>query len=380
MHVEVLPGENEKSFLYRVGSAKAGGLLSATWDEIARVGNAKFHSQTPLQADSYRRRFGKMRDKIDNALRVDPATYERKLFENVEAETFWEEGIQHALENLESLPRPRVIPDQALTTGEEYVLAFGDCHFGYEFDVKNLFGESINAYSEEIFYERMEKLLNRTRAICVNNHVKKLSVIELGDSIHGILRLNSSLMNLKYGVVESAVKYGCYLADWLNTLSESVKVEYHPVMDSNHNQIRVCSDKKNAFPEENVSKIINTIVELRLADNPNFTMVKNPTGYAWLNLCGYNILGHHGEIRNLERGINELEDVYGAKINYLVCGHTHHKTQSDVTVDSEVMTVRSVMGTDPYGLSLRKSCSPGASLFGFRKNEGKFVEYNIDLR
>lgn len=379
MCLKINPGESEKEYLWRIGNEKSHGL-AVRWDEIAECMNEAFHPGSPFGPDTYRKRFANMKKRLDRAITIEPAVYANNLLKREKDETFWEEALVHAVESLKPLKAPSAISCNHLWTNDAYILAFGDCHFGYEFEVNNLSGGIINKYSEEIFVERMEKLLQEALNICATNHIKKLSVMELGDSIHGILRLNSSLMNLRYGILESAVRYADYLADWLNRLSEQVKIEYYPVGDSNHNQLRICSGKKNSFPEENVSIIINTIIDLKLASNPNFNMVKNPTGKAFLDLSGYKILGIHGEIKDLERGIAELSQMYGESIDYLICGHCHHKTQKDIAIDSEVITVRSVMGADPYGASLRKVSAPGASMIGFRKGQGKFVEYNIDLR
>lgn len=76
--------------------------------------------------------------------------------------------------------------------------------------------------------------------------IKELSIIELGDGIDGVLRM-SQLMRLRYGVIESSIRYADYLANWLNELSKYVSIKFQMVYDSNHNQLRLLDGKKNTF-------------------------------------------------------------------------------------------------------------------------------------
>ena len=43
---------------------------------------------------------------------------------------------------------------------KEYLLTISDAHFGVEFEIKDLYGNILNAYSPEIFKNRMWDLYN----------------------------------------------------------------------------------------------------------------------------------------------------------------------------------------------------------------------------
>lgn len=82
---------------------------------------------------------------------------------------------------------------------KEYILAFGDIHYGYTFDSIN------NDYSPEIAQSRMKHLADDVCRYCMDNKIKKLKILNLGDNIHGILRVNDLRMN-QSGVVAATIE------------------------------------------------------------------------------------------------------------------------------------------------------------------------------
>ena len=122
-----------------------------------------------------------------------------------------------------------------------------------------------------------------------------------------------------------------------------------------------------------------TLIKERLKGNENITITENPTGYAYHDLCGYSILGIHGEVKDLGASINDFSRVYRNKIDYLIGGHVHSSHNREVGIDCEVFSVRSIVGVDPYGLSLNKTSNAGASCFVFEYDEGVTQEYKIKL-
>ena len=142
--------------------------------------------------------------------------------------------------------------------------------------------------------------------------------------------VESQLMKLRYGVVESTLKYANFIAEWLNKLSEEVNIVFQMVVDANHTQLRMINQPKGTFKDENMSKVVKNFIEHRLENNPNFKMISNPTGYIFDNLVGFNILGLHGEVSNMNKTIKELSYIYNVKIDYLMGGHLHHSRIEEV--------------------------------------------------
>ena len=311
-----------------------------------------------------------------NKLQTEKLEYNKWLREEARDEMILE-SITNAISNLHPLNIPEYIPPY--DSRKAYLLCFGDAHYGIEFQLKDLFGNILNEYSPEIFEKRMWELFNQVVYLIQKEDIDELNVWELGDGLQGILRLNSQLMKLRYGIIDSSILYANFLAEWLNELSTYVSIKFQMVVDSNHNQVRICNAPKNAFPEENMSKSMLVFIKERLKDNPNITIIENPTGMNYGMMTDWNVLGIHGEVKNLSTAINEFSRAYGTPLDYLVGAHCHHLSQKETGIRSEVLSIRSIIGVDPYGLSLNKTSDAGASLFVFDQLKGKTCEYSLKL-
>lgn len=394
-------GETESQYLWRVGNMKESDD-SITWDDIADYTNAYFRSDESEYRTSsayrkpfeyakkfYEEVFSKLGNRTMSSeieeikkerykLQTEKIEYNKNLREQARDELIFEH-ISSAVATLSKFDTHEYRPIKEDEYDRSYLLTITDAHFGIEFEIPDLAGNIINSYSPEIFKSRMNTLFNRVIETIDKEHIKLLHIWELGDSIQGILRLNSQLMQLRYGVIESALLYAEYMASWLDDLSSYVNIEYQMVHDSNHSQLRLCGAPKNAFPDENMGIVINSFLKERLKDNPNITIVDNPTGMNYAVLSGYKVLGVHGEVKDMEVAINEYAKMYNSPIDYLIGGHSHHAHLGEVGINSEVIGVRSIIGIDPYGASLRKTSDPGANLFVFEDGNGKVIDYNYKL-
>lgn len=286
------------------------------------------------------------------------------------------ERIINAIDNMEPIVPPTPLP--AIHRNKAFALCYGDCHYGADVELKGLFGEILNSYSPEEFENRMWCLLDKTKEIIDKEQINILHIFDFGDSIDGLLRV-SQLWKLRYGVIDSTIKYADFICNWLNEFTKIVNVRFQMVVDSNHSQLRMLNQPKNTFTDENMSKIILAFIKERLKKNPNFELVENPTGMIFENLVGYNILGSHGEYKNDTQALKEFSQIYGVQINYLIGAHLHHKKQEDVGQDTEYIRIPSIIGADDYSLSLRKVSNAGAKLLCFEEGYGKTIEYSIKL-
>ena len=291
------------------------------------------------------------------------------------------EHICDAINKMPPLEIPRIcsadvagrVPDN-----REGCLLIADPHYGVDLKIFGLFGEVINEYSPEIFEQRMWRLLTQVVDICSKEGFSSLNVYDLGDEVDGMLRV-SQLFKLRYGVIESTVRYARFMSEWLNELTKYVYVRYQMVKDSNHCQLRLLNQPKNTFKDDNMSHIIAEKFLDRLSENPNFEFIQNPTGYIFDKVAGFNILGIHGECGNMERAIKDFSKTYRVDLDYLVGGHIHHQSSANIGIRSDIISAPSIIGVDDYALSLNKTSDPGATLFVLEEGVGKTIEYNIKL-
>lgn len=397
--------ENEAQYIFRLGQLKDSGTITDTWESINPTINrelgideenwrdvSSFRKRYRNYLDAYEQIFSKEQftdkqvseyadqkrelQKLKTQIQTEKLEYNRWLREEARDELI-AEHIYAAIKELPELDIPR--PIQPAYFDRAGCLLLADTHYGAELKISGLFGETINEYSPEIFESRMWDLLNQVVYICKKEGFSSLNVYDLGDEVEGLLRI-SQLWKLRYGVIESTVRYGRFITEWLNELTHHVRVRYQMVNDSNHCQLRLLSQPKNTFKDENMSYIIQDKIMDRLGDNPNFEFVKNPTGYIYdSNVAGYSVLGFHGECKNLEQTIKNFSRTYGTHIDFLVAGHKHHQMSANIGIESDVIGAPSLIGVDDYALSLHKTSDPGATLFILEENKGKVIEYNIKL-
>lgn len=397
--------ENEAQYIFRLGQLKDSGTITDTWESINPIINrelgieeenwrdvSSFRKRYRNYLDAYEQIFSKEQFSTDQAseyvnqkrelqklkaqIQTEKLEYNRWLREEARDELI-AEHICSAIRELPVLDIP--IPIQPKCADRAGVLLLADAHYGVDLKISGLFGEIINEYSPEIFESRMWDLLNQVIYICNKEGFSSLNVYDLGDEVDGLLRV-SQLWKLRYGVIESTIRYGRFITEWLNELTHHVRVKYQMVSDSNHCQLRLLSQPKNTFKDENMSYIIQDKIMDRLGDNPNFEFVKNPTGYIYdCNVAGYSVLGFHGECKNLEQTIKNFSRTYGTHIDFLVSGHNHHQLSSNVGIESDIIGAPSLIGVDDYALSLHKTSDPGATLFILEEHKGKVIEYNIKL-
>lgn len=396
--------ETELQYIWRLCLAKDSGSLNMTWDELAIVlnENLKEDKDKWYASSTYRKQYQQAKlyrdevfskedsDKYINELqeakrelqkeRVKFQTEKLEYNKWLRTESRNElliEKFQESIENMCPLVMPEKLPTR-LYNEHEYLLCFGDLHYGVEFKIKGLYGEILNEYSPEICERRMWNLYNQTVQIINKEKITMLHILNLSDNMDGILRM-SQLMRLRYGVVEATVKVSELLANWLNELSKKVKIKYYMVMDSNHDELRLLNGKKSAFPEENMDKIIFEFLKIRLKNNPNIEFVNNDTELIFMDLCGYNIAAIHGEVKDMKTAVQEYSQIYGVYINHFIGGHYHHNKGEEVGIDCSTINIGSVIGVDPHSLKIRKASNASAKLLCFEANKDIAIEYNLKL-
>ena len=398
-----LDGETENQTLWRIGNAKASGILGdITWPEVAEFMNKTYREDETQYYDSsaYRKRYKNFADAYEELFSKDNFTDEqlvdleekkRELLkektkiqtEKLEYNRWLREEARDELIAEKIVAAVRELPPLEIPTpilgrsgySESAVLCFGDEHYGTEFTIYGLHGEIINQYSPEIFEERMYKLLNQTIYIIQKEELKTLYVFNLGDFSDGVLRY-SQLMKLRYGVVEGTVRYANFIANWLNELSKYVRVKFQMTF-GNHTELRMLGAPKGTFKDENTGMFVREIIKTRLEDNPNFQMTINPTGLIFESIEGFNVLAIHGEVKNMENAIKDFSNTYHTDIHILIGGHMHHYKAETVGVNRDVINVPSIIGIDDYSISLNKTSNPGASLFIVTGGQGVTLDYKI---
>lgn len=240
------------------------------------------------------------------------------------------------------------------------LLVVADAHYDSNYTVSGLFGETVNTYNRDIFKTRMWGLLAKIDADDLD--IDKLKIVFNGDSLEGLLRMNS-LTKLRQPVVKSTIEFAEFVSQWIvevhNRLGVPVDIAFVP---GNHTVCRYLSQKPE-FPEENLEYIIHAFVKMRLEGCVDIKVEPYDDVY-FTTVFNENLLFAHGETRDLESLMKYFEDLYNVTIDACYGAHFHSEASKSVGVGNvgskRVIRVPSICGTDPYACSIQKNNRAGA--------------------
>lgn len=363
---------------HRDSLRKAANVTDFSGYKVMQYFKEKLESQSSTDSDSYMKELELKKQQLIKErakLHTEKLEYNRWLREDARDELFVEKIISAIRDKMGDIEPPKKIG--GFHTSRYGVLNIADCHFGKDFKVYGLNGEILNAYSPEIFFMRMETLFNEVIDYAHKEGLKSFKVFNLGDSLDGFLR-NSQLWTLRYGVPESAVIYGEYMGKWLCALSEEFDIEYYQTC-GNHGELRLLDGRKGEHPHDNIETVTGAIIRIINENNPNFKYIENKSGFIFTEIAGYNVMGIHGEVKNLPTAIKDYSDIYDVKIDYLIAGHKHHSEFNNCGVRRGTIGVGSIIGSDDYSMSIRKTADATASFIIFETGKGKVDEHTFVL-
>ncbi len=397
-----LPDESENQYIWRVGKLIDSGRYK-DWKEITPIINEQWRDdETHFRDESaYRKKYKNAKDfyegvfsewkddayirELDKQKRelqkerykfqAEKLEFNKWMREDAREELFVEKLIDAIRSSKTDCSNIRPLPVER--KHKEHCLLFADTHFGKEFQIFGLHNEIINEYNPEIFYSRMEVILAEALDYISSENVTFLKVINLGDTLDGFIR-HSQLWSLRFGVVDSAVIYGKYMADWFKRLSEKTFVEYHSTT-GNHGELRLLDGRKGEHLHENIENIVNEIISIRNESNPNFKFISNKTGFVFTNVAGYNLLGIHGEVKDATQALKDFSDIYDVKIDIIATGHKHHGNLVNCGYRKQAIGIGSIVGSDDFSMKIRKQADATANIITFESGKGKVNDRTIVL-
>lgn len=273
--------------------------------------------------------------------------------------------------------KPIEVPERQLNYNSNVIAIGGiaDAHFGKDIVINSFNNEPLNVYNEEVFYSRMWNLLDAYVETINEEKLNKIYFFDLGDAIEGILRL-SSLQVIKYGIVESTVKYAQFMATWLNELSKYVEVDYYGNL-GNHSEIRPLGTKAGEFSKENMEIIITEFLKAYLVNNDRVSIKPN-SQIQYVNIDGFRVLATHGQNEsNLVSSVTSYKDIYDVKVDLMISGHLHNSKMETASLNTKVIQFPSIVGIDDYSMKLKKTAKAEGKLI--LKKGKKLINIDIEL-
>lgn len=260
-----------------------------------------------------------------------------------------------------------------------YLACISDIHYGASFKSEN------NEYSPAIFKDRLEYLSERIYDFVIKKQLSKIHIACLGDTLQGVLRVSDLKIN-DSSIVKATVEISRLIAQFLNSLSEFVEIEYYHVPSANHTQTRPLGTKASEIADEDLEYVISHYIEdlCRYNERINVHLAEDGKQYIQINIPGFEILAMHGhQIKNLETTLKDLSMIRRNFIDYLIVGHLHVgknvPNYEACTYDTETIVCPSFVGSDPYSDSIMKGNKASSKIYGFDELYGYTETYKIIL-
>ena len=394
--------ENESQYIWRVGQAKDAGLLDATWEQLVPVLNTELNiEETEWRGESaWRKKYRVMQQAYDDVFskqqfsetrrtEIDEQINElfkakkqvqdqrRELRNLLTPDARFNNLTEKLIESANNLCKikPLVFEDYALkTTDSEAVIAWADWHYGMVTD--NIW----NRYNTDICRQRVANFVSKAIKYIQRHNIKTLHIMLLGDVAHGSIHTGCRVAS-EEDACDQLMQSSEIMAEAINELSSYVsKVNVYATYG---NHLRTVQNKNDSIHSDNMEKLVPWWLEQRLQNNNRVNIIKSEYyEFLYLNVCGYNIVGAHGDLEKFKQfglTVNTLfTKKYGKTIDYTVSADKHHIEEFE-TMGIESTLVRSLCGTDEYANNHRLYSEPGQTLMIFTPSDGKECTYNIKL-
>lgn len=393
-----LENESDEELIYRICQEKD---QIGTWQKVANIINEL--TGYDFGESTYRKKFQSFQKMLsaNQSKFVDSNAQLKELDEKIEK--LRKERIKLQTANIErgridrnesrhelyyeyvgstctSLPLPNFQPLFNETENSiEYLITLADLHYGAKFISEN------NEYSPEIAKERFELLTGYIIDFITKHHIRKLSIVSLGDMLQGILRVNDLKIN-DSSVVKATVEISRLISLFLSELSAYTNIEYYHTPSANHTQLRSLGTKASELADEDLEYLIGNYIKDLCAGNERISVHLAEEGkqYIEIPIMGNEIIAMHGhQLKNIEHSIRDLSMLRRSFIDYLILGHYHSGKEipsfEGCCNDTEILVSPSFVGSDPYSDSIMKGSKAAVKIYGFSDIYGHIETYKFIL-
>lgn len=397
-----LDGESENQTLWRIGKAKADGLLGdMTWVEIADFFNKEFREDETQYFDSsaYRKRYKNFSDAYEELfsqenftneemmtieehrrelekakikLRDERIDYQKSIREDARRESFIELIERSMAANVEPFDY-KLSP--VIDSDEDMVVCLSDLHAGIE--VNNWW----NTYNTGVLKQRLHKYLNEVYEIQKLHQCKVCNVVLGGDQVSGLIHNNLRLQNNE-NVVEQLKIAVTYIGEFIYELQNWFEEINIYSVSGNHS--RLSANKDDHLKGEELDDIIPFCLKLQFVNNDKvnicdgMTQKIDSTIAAFVTRGGKRFYIVHGDKDAPSNVVKNLTLISGTKPDGIIMGHRHHNAY-DTEHNVKIIQCGCVVGTDDYCVDKRISGEPEQCVFITSKNRTVKCLYDVGL-
>lgn len=312
-------------------------------------------------------------------IKLSTTNIEYNAIQRAEArnDLFTEELIR-AIGRLEPLQIPEHENTYRLDGDSTLLITLSDFHAGSTFEVRGLYGETVNKYDYNIMWHRLYNLIDQIEADYID--FKDCKVAILGDCFENILR-TSSLLKLREPVIDTVIRFSEDMCRWLLHLHLRLGTDIEVItVGGNHDTQRLL-ESRPTFEDENLTKFVVAYMKQRYEGIAGFN-INNYQEIAIKDIRGTNVMFCHGEDKDLSTTMDYFSNLYNVDIGEGYGGHLHRPESKAIGItevgDRVFTRVGSIVGIDTFAKKIRVAARPSAYVAIYTDN-GKTWSRNYYL-
>lgn len=282
----------------------------------------------------------KLRDKQRE---INKVLYEESRFENLR------EVLINSLSDMPKL-NPIKKTDYEPKENLEASLLISDVHMGIKID------NQFNYYDVDVAQDRLNQVISKTIYYCQLHKVQKLNVEILGDIISGIIQVTGRVEQ-EEDIITQVITAGEMLVNVLLELDKYIPEVCVWTVFGNHS--RVTPNKKENLNRENFERLIYHHIKTRLPNMKIATSLNDD--FLTYKIGNKTIVLTHGDKDSAGTAVSNFENLLNIKASEIHLGHYHSFMIKDNN-DTDIVVNGSIVGTDDYAISIRKSTKPSQTL------------------
>lgn len=243
--------------------------------------------------------------------------------------------------------------------GNQMVLVISDWHLGAKIDIES------NQYNLKIAKKRINNLFNQAATHIRITKPDSIMIVNLGDLIEGAQMRKNQAFSIEMSLGQQIKTAGELQANFIrNLVTTFPKINFKfTELEGNHD--RFAPNKKDELPQDGVSLLGRTLVELSCNDLSNLEVIKPNNEYRYIYKTGkYNLMFVHGDRDKLsdKNVLGKLSTFTGTPLDALIGGHLHSIQIREQGNDQFICQSGSLIGPSDYSESLGVTSSPSQLL------------------
>lgn len=241
----------------------------------------------------------------------------------------------------------------------QMVLVISDWHLGAKIDIEN------NQYNLKVAKKRINNLFNQAVTHIKITKPASVMIVNLGDLIEGAQMRKNQAFSIEMSLGQQIKTAGELQANFIrNLVTTFPKINFKfTELEGNHD--RFAPSKKDELPQDGVSLLGRTLVELGCKDLDNLEVINPTNEYRYIYSIGkYNLMFVHGDRDKLsdKNVLGKLSTFTNTPLDALIGGHLHSIQIREQGNDQFICQSGSLIGPSDYSESLGVTSSPSQLL------------------